>query len=199
MRRATPLTLALALSVAFSLSGCRNSTQSAASPPSASVVPTASASSTGSPTPSVAMTAGFKVSDVQEAEEVYREFYAAFMDAERVGGSSTLSPALAKLLERPARSNVEAILKSDHDEGVRLTSAENGQLKVTPAAGHSRGDSLVALQACADGTKLQYVRGDGASARGRVTLNYVYFHRNSLGNLTIFDTTSTRDVSPCSS
>lgn len=193
MRRAIPALLALALS----LTACQSTTQTA-SPP---VHPASSAAApleTAAPTPSVAMTAGFKVSDVQEAEKVYREFYATLLDAQRKGGAESLPPSLARLLEPPASTYIEALLKSDYEEGARLTSPQNGVLTLIPAEGHHRGDSLVAIRACADDQHLRFRRSDGATAKGHLTLNYAYLHRSATGRLVIFDTTTTRDPSPCS-
>jgi len=198
MRRAIPRALALALLAVLPLTGCQKSSPSATGPTD-EATSSATADRVGSPTPNVAMTAGFKVSDVQEAEKVYREFYSAFLEAERAGGALTLPPPLVRVVEPPARANVEALLKSDFEEGVRLSSKEDGSLRLAPAKGFARGDSVVALRACADGRGLRYVRADGASTTGRVTLNYAYFHRNSRGVLAIFQTNSSRDTSPCSS
>ena len=192
MRRAIPALLALALS----LTACQSTTQTASSPVTAAS--SATSPVTPAPTPSVAMTAGFKVSDVQEAEKVYREFYAALLGAQRKGGAASLPPALAKLLEPPASTYIAALLKSDFEDGTRLTSPHNGVLTLIPAEGHYRGDSLVAIRACADDQHLRFKRSDGATAKGHLTLNYAYFHRSATGRLVIFDTTTTRDSSPCS-
>lgn len=193
MRRAIPALLALALS----LTACQSTTQTA-SPP---VHPASSAAApleTPAPTPSVAMTAGFKVSDVQEAEKVYREFYAAFLNVQRAGGAAELPPSLAQYLDKPATTVIAASLKADHDQGVRLVSREDGVVDVIPAEGRSAAGSIVALRSCADGRPLVFSRQDGATTKGKVTLNFLYFHRTAANRLVIFATQSTRDTTSCS-
>lgn len=197
MRRAIPRALALALLAVLPLTGCQKSTPTATGPTDAAPAGT-TADIVGSPAPSVAMTAGFKVSDVQEAEKVYREFYSALLATQRAGGAKSLPPALEQYLDKPASLYIEALLKSDYDEGARLVSKQDGKLTLTPAVGHQRQDSTVAIRACTDDRALIFTRADGATAKGGISLNYAYLHRDPAGSLVIFDTTTSSDTSQCS-
>ncbi len=77
MQRRTPKTVGAVLAIALSTAGCQATTPAGgAQPPMLTASPSPELST--SPTPSEAMTAGFKVSDVQEAERVYREFIESF-------------------------------------------------------------------------------------------------------------------------
>lgn len=197
MQRRTPRPLGLALALAVAMSGCQ-STRMSASAPTHTSSPNVSVASTPASTPSEAMTAGFKVSDVQEAERVYRGFYSTLAGIQRTGGAPKLPHALDEFLDEPANSYIEAMLRSEYERGVKLSSSEDGSLTLVPAEGKQRTDSVVALRACADESQLVYVRSDGATLNGHQTLNYIYLHRSQDGHLSIFDTTTTSDVSACS-
>lgn len=191
MRRAIPALLALALS----LTACQSTTQTASSP----VHPALSAAPAMSPvqTPAVAMTAGFKVSDVQEAEKVYREFLTAYWKMSGTAPRDQSAAGLQTYLDDPLLLSVKAAVKFQVEEGITASPASGRILSLSPKESESYEDSVVALEACTDERGITFRRADGASKRGRLVRELAFFHVDAHGDMKYFANRSLKEINKC--
>ncbi len=196
MQRRTPRLLGLALALAVAMSGCQ-STRMSASAPTHTSSPNGSVASTPASTPSEAMTAGFKVSDVQEAERVYRKFIRDYWQTIAHGSSATESEILLASLDVPFRSTLETALTFQREQGIFVSSGQANVIYVRPANDKRFSDSVVSLDVCTDERRMTFGRSDGATKRGRVVRDIAYFHRNSQGALRYFANQDIEDTAKC--
>ena len=196
MQRRTPRPLGLALALAVAMSGCQ-STRISASAPTHTSAPNVSVASTPASTPSEAMAAGFKVSDVQEAERVYRKFITTYWLLSANGSSPNESEALLTLTDPPFKPSVEAALKFQREEGIIVTQGQGSVIFVRPAIAKEVLDSIVALDVCTDERKLLLRRADGRTKWGLVHREIAYFHRSPEGSLKYFANQIREDTAEC--
>lgn len=174
--------LALASTLVL-LTGCTPT-----SPPTMSASPTVT---TSTPTPSVDPL-------YVEAERVYREYFRELTALEVAGGAEQLPPVFKTLVMEPLYSSMQAVYRDAKEKGLHYKPGAIPILKwVRPLPGAAYGDSVIAIQACMDGSQTELVDGDGQSMGSGIIMKRMAFYKRDTDGLLKITVTDVQEVSEC--
>ena len=112
----------------------------------------------------------------EEAEAVFREYFAENIRISRAGGVKEPTEVLARTTSDSLQENLMAVFRDMAERGV-AAKGNDPTLTVAREPGVSREGSLVTLRVCADASGWSFYRGDELMSDGRPAEERVYFAR----------------------